>query len=109
MSATDQKPLNNDPGNQEQSSSRNPKIIGNSLEQSRQKCDGNCSENDPCVMCQKLVGQKCDNDKCIMCTTLNRRKNTRDESVKENNSEIPTDEANDDSRNINNNTTNVKM
>jgi len=103
MSATDQKPLNNEPGNQEQSASRNPKIIGNSSEQLRQKCDGNCSESDPCVMCQKLVGQKCDNEKCIMCTTLNRPKNPSEESEKENSGEIPTDEANDDSRNINNN------
>jgi len=105
MSATNQKPLNNDPGNQEQSSSRNPKIIGNSSEQMRQKCEGNCPESEPCVMCQKLVGQKCDNEKCIMCTTLNRRKNTSEESEKENISGevVPVDEAEDDSRNINNN------
>merc|ERR1719233_919728 len=106
---TDQKPLNNDPGNREQSSSRNTKIIGNSSQpqQMRQKCDGNCPESDPCVRCQKLVQQKCDNEKCIMCTTLNRRKNTSEESEKENSSEIPGDEAADDSRNINNNIKNA--
>jgi len=109
MSASDQKPLNNDPGNQEQSSTQNPKIIGNSSEQTvrRPNCDGNCSETDPCLLCQKLVGQKCDNNKCIMCTTLNRRKNPSEESEKENNSDIINDEdVKEENRNVNNNAKN---
>jgi len=103
MAATNQKPLNNDPGNQEQSSSRNRKIIVNSSQQMRPECEGNCPESEPCLRCQKLVQHNCGNEKCIMCTTLNRRKNTSEESEKEISSEIPADAAEDDSRNINNN------